>query len=578
MKRILFALAIFALVLPALRPAEAGVDVSVDFFYNNLGDDGSWVEVGDYGYCWQPNVAASNHDWRPYSDGYWAYTDVGWTWVSNEKFGWATYHYGRWARDREQGWFWVPGREWGPAWVSWRTGGDYVGWAPLPPRRSSGGGEVVYEGRPIGGQVDLEFDIGPSYYNFVDIRYIGGQRLRDRIIAPTENVTYINRTVNVTNITYTNSTVYNYGPDYNRLSAYSTEPIQRLSLQRETNADLNAAARSGGLTRVQGNTLMVAAPREFQRAEKSAAPRVVKAKIAKANLETGWRNVSDPKAKAELQKKMKAEDAKSVPPPDMKPHNPDALKASSPATAPATAPSPATAPATTVVPAAASRNPNAPSASAAPTAKGKDNGRGKKADKSKQSSVPSAAPRSESTPASDAVAPKADKKGKRPQPNPKEIRGSSALPQKEAKKNNDKVSSAAPVNAPGASTEPAAKNGRGQKKNEKSAAIAPTARPIKAPTAEKKIARSAPAAPKASGNDSQKSNRKSERAPVKPAAKPKVESAPAKREQPASRQDAKAAPPARAPGKAPATAPAAKGKPDKASKGKDKKSDEKAPK
>ena len=106
-------------------------DVSFDFFYNNL-NDGNWVEVGDYGYCWQPN-AARESSWRPYADGYWAYTDVGWTWVSNEDFGWATYHYGRWARLADTGWVWIPGTEWGPAWVSWRTGGDQVGWAPLPP-------------------------------------------------------------------------------------------------------------------------------------------------------------------------------------------------------------------------------------------------------------------------------------------------------------------------------------------------------------------------------------------------------------------------------------------------------------
>ena len=38
---------------------------------------------------------------------------------------------------RDRGWFWVPGREWGPAWVSWRTGGDSIGWAPIPPRGST---------------------------------------------------------------------------------------------------------------------------------------------------------------------------------------------------------------------------------------------------------------------------------------------------------------------------------------------------------------------------------------------------------------------------------------------------------
>ncbi len=108
MKKLLLACAIVALVLPAAPRAQAA-DVSVDFFYNNL-SGGSWIEVGDYGYCWQPDVGLSA-DWRPYSDGYWAYTDLGWTWVSYEDFGWATYHYGRWVRLSGRGWVWVPGRD-----------------------------------------------------------------------------------------------------------------------------------------------------------------------------------------------------------------------------------------------------------------------------------------------------------------------------------------------------------------------------------------------------------------------------------------------------------------------------------
>ncbi len=380
MKRILFALAILALVFPAIPRAEAGVDVSIDFFYNNLGDDGSWVDVDDYGYCWQPNVAVRDDRWRPYADGYWAYTDLGWTWVSYERFGWATYHYGRWARVRNHGWLWVPGREWGPAWVSWRTGGDYVGWAPLPPRRHYAGGEVVYEGRPIGGQVDIEFDIGPSYYNFVDVRYIGEPVLRERIYAPTQNINYINNTVNVTNITYNNSTVYNYGPDYNRLSAYSTRPIQRLAIQRETNVDLNAAAQSGALTKVQGNTLVIAAPQQVQKPAQPVAPKVVKQKIAKPDLETGWTGVSDPKAKADLQQKMKTEDPKVVPPPKLPPTNPAALTA--PAPTPVSPNPTAPTPATATIPTKPGTSP-APVVGATPVAadkgKGQEKGRGGKA-------------------------------------------------------------------------------------------------------------------------------------------------------------------------------------------------------
>lgn len=310
MKRFLLFLAVVALVLPAVPRVQAD-DVSVDFFYNNL-SDGSWIEVGDYGYCWQPDVAANDPNWRPYSDGYWTYTDLGWTWVSYEDFGWATYHYGRWARLSDLGWIWVPGSdgelEWGPAWVSWRTGGDYVGWAPLPPR-----GHAVYDNRPITGRVDIEFDIGPSCYNFIDVRYIGEPVLRERIIARSQNVTYINETVNVTNITYKNKAVYNYGPDFHVLSGRSNRPIQQLKLERKSNVDFSAAAKSSAMTKVEGDKLVVGAPLTIEKSVKHVAPPTVKVKVAQAHLDHGWSG-SDPKAEEQLKKKMQGEDSKKIPP------------------------------------------------------------------------------------------------------------------------------------------------------------------------------------------------------------------------------------------------------------------------
>ncbi|HVF71959.1 MAG TPA: DUF6600 domain-containing protein [Chthoniobacterales bacterium] len=368
MKRLLLGLTLLALVLPTIPRAEARTDISIDFFYDNLGDGGSWVEVGDYGYCWQPSIAVSNRSWRPYSDGYWAYTDVGWTWVSYEDFGWATYHYGRWIRLRGHGWVWVPGREWGPAWVSWRTGGDYVGWAPLPPRRA---GEN-WDESPITARVDIDFDIGPAYYNFIDVRYIGEPVLRERIFAPEQNVTYITKTVNVTNITYTNSTVYNYGPDVNTLSRYSTRPIQRLSMQRETTVDPVAAAQSKSFMKVQGDKLVVAAPQQFQKPTRSIAPKVVKEKIAQAPVERGWEPVGDAKAQAELKQKMQKEDPKSVPPPTVPASSSGQTSTTAtPAVAGASATPTTVSPATHASPATAAT----PSA---PTSKDKDKGKDKR--------------------------------------------------------------------------------------------------------------------------------------------------------------------------------------------------------
>jgi hypothetical protein len=313
MKRILLALLTIGFLLPLTPRAHADTEVSLDFFYDNLADQGSWIEVGDYGYCFQPNVAVDDPSWRPYADGYWAYTDAGWTWVSYEDFGWATYHYGRWTNLADYGWVWVPGYEWGPAWVSWRTGGDYVGWAPLPPQ----GNEVVYEGSAITGAVDITFGIGPLYYNFVDIRYIGEPVLRARLIEPSRNVTIIHNTVNVTNITYNNSIVVNNGPDLNRVNRFSARPIQHLTLQRDSNvpAAVGQGGHRGNFNRVNGQQFVVVTPR-VQKPTQPVAPRQVKAKVAAPKIERGWQGVAN---RQQIEAGMKKENPRNVSAPSFQP-------------------------------------------------------------------------------------------------------------------------------------------------------------------------------------------------------------------------------------------------------------------
>jgi uncharacterized protein DUF6600 len=146
--RSLAALVAIALLVPAARADDweedysggPGYDVSVDVngsggatfesFQQPLAPYGEWVGMAGYGQVWRPRVAPG---WRPYYYGRWEWTSEGWLWVSDEPYGWAVYHYGRWAHDPYYGWIWVPGYEWAPAWVSWRTSGDVVGWAPLSP-------------------------------------------------------------------------------------------------------------------------------------------------------------------------------------------------------------------------------------------------------------------------------------------------------------------------------------------------------------------------------------------------------------------------------------------------------------
>src|SRR5262247_877253 len=120
----------------AAPPARAAVDVSFDFFYQDLSPHGSWLVSASYGRVWQPRVYQPG--WNPYYDGHWEYADVGWVWVSDYSWGAVPYHYGTWVMDANYGWVWVPGYTWAPAWVTFRSGPDYIGWAPVAPGFSVG--------------------------------------------------------------------------------------------------------------------------------------------------------------------------------------------------------------------------------------------------------------------------------------------------------------------------------------------------------------------------------------------------------------------------------------------------------
>ncbi len=180
---------------PRPRAPQGAITTGYTTFYNKLEPYGDWIETGDYGYVFHPRQAESSRSWRPYTDGRWVYTDAGCTWISEEPFGWATYHYGRWTRLRGIGWVWVPGNQWAPAWVSWRKSTDYVGWAPLPP-------EARFDQRTgIHNWSDNYYDIGPDQYCFVASREFGAPRVQQTLLPPERSVTIINQTTNVTNIT-----------------------------------------------------------------------------------------------------------------------------------------------------------------------------------------------------------------------------------------------------------------------------------------------------------------------------------------------------------------------------------------
>lgn len=113
--------------------------------YQDLDDYGQWQVDDEYGEVWYPASVGST--WAPYSAGHWAYVAPwGWTWVDDAPWGFAPYHYGRWASVRGR-WGWIPGpRElrpiYAPALVAFVGGGGWnaavgvagpIGWFPLGP-------------------------------------------------------------------------------------------------------------------------------------------------------------------------------------------------------------------------------------------------------------------------------------------------------------------------------------------------------------------------------------------------------------------------------------------------------------
>lgn len=305
---------------------RAADPVSIDFFHENLETYGDWREVGDYGYCWQPRDVDAN--WGPYRDGHWLYTDAGWTWDSDEPYSWAVYHYGRWARLDRVGWVWVPGTEWGPAWVSWRRSPQHVGWAPLPPdaefNRSVG----------FSARVDADYDIGPDNYSFVEVRNFGAPRLRTVIVEPRQNVTIIRETTNITRITYVNNLVYNEGPRYDVISRESALPIRRLRLERRGSLDGGPGRERDEQfrARVDGDSFRVLAlPFDSRPA---TAPRKVREKVEKVDMDRGWKNAGPPDEVNTLRAKMKSEAATVAEPPPAKPGKTVKAPAASPVSSP----------------------------------------------------------------------------------------------------------------------------------------------------------------------------------------------------------------------------------------------------
>ncbi|KAA0991327.1 DUF6600 domain-containing protein [Dyadobacter aurulentus] len=207
--------------------AQPGVSISFQTFYNELSPYGRWVRNPQFGSVWIPDVPRG---FQPYStNGYWEVTEYGNTWVSDYDWGWAPFHYGRWSFDDYNGWFWIPDYEWGPAWVNWRSGGGYYGWAPLGP----------------GMNVNVSINLPSFWWVFVPQRYVSYRNWYN-YCPPRRRVTHVyNQTVIINNYYRSNNRTYVYGPRRDEI-----ERVTRRSVPVRT---IDATPNGRGRVIVAGN-------------------------------------------------------------------------------------------------------------------------------------------------------------------------------------------------------------------------------------------------------------------------------------------------------------------------------------
>jgi hypothetical protein len=252
-----------------------------------LNQYGTWQAQPSVGTVWFPQVAST---WVPYREGRWVYIQPwGWTWVDNAPWGFAPFHYGRWAQFDGR-WGWVPEPVAEPG---YGYGGAYQPvYAPAL---------VTFLGAAAGAFAATAFASGaigwaplgihdPYYPPYqVSPRYFGAY---NRAYVPNYNTFYRNNVNIVDNrVSYRNVTIDNYGKGgrpgeegFNRQGAtfvprdamVGSRPVAEVA--RPLPADAKAEpfrgagnARAAGLPRPTAGTWGVT-PALAQREHLAAAP------------------------------------------------------------------------------------------------------------------------------------------------------------------------------------------------------------------------------------------------------------------------------------------------------------------
>jgi hypothetical protein len=168
--------------------------------YEDLDDYGRWSYEGNYGPVWVPTGVPAG--WAPYRFGHWVWVAPwGWTWVDDQPWGFAPFHYGRWCVIGG-GWAWVPGPVvvrpvYAPALVAFVGGGGFhfsasfggsegVAWFPLGP------GEVYVPSYHVSRTYVNQVNVTNTVVNVTKVTNIYNSYTTNNTTV-VNNITYINR-------------------------------------------------------------------------------------------------------------------------------------------------------------------------------------------------------------------------------------------------------------------------------------------------------------------------------------------------------------------------------------------------
>jgi hypothetical protein len=135
MRRVLLIVLLLTCATPPPPPPPPKID-----YYEELRRHGEWILVSPYGKLWHPNLREVGKDFVPYlTGGQWERTPRGWSFEARWPWSEHVFHHGRWLWTQDFDWLWSLDEREGLAYVDWRAGSEWIGWAPQPPQAPRAG-------------------------------------------------------------------------------------------------------------------------------------------------------------------------------------------------------------------------------------------------------------------------------------------------------------------------------------------------------------------------------------------------------------------------------------------------------